>query len=342
MEISSAEDNPTIADLLANITPAIAGDLMVYDNATGGSVILPTGLLTNGVTYFIEETDTDTGCSGTERLAVVVQINDPTIPLIDASADFCFLDNAMVADLNAFINSGTNVLWFENNTSDTPLDETTVLVTNEYYAKEQDQFGCLSAFSNPINVQVNDNPLPVLDTDGNLFCGIEEPTITDLQANLTVASGLTLNWYSEMIDGDSVDVTTPLEDNATYYVATFNSITNCESSERLAITVDLTDCDPEDYPLLIPDGFSPNGDGINDVFDLQGVEFLYENYTIEIYNRYGTPVYKGDIDTPPWDGTSNQMTLIGDDVLPNGVYFYVIYFNRDEREPEQGTVYLNR
>ncbi len=53
-------------------------------------------------------------------------------------------------------------------------------------------------------------------------------------------------------------------------------------------------------------------------------------------------MYKGNASTPTWDGTSNQSGSLGDDVLPVGVYFYVVDFNDGSTEPRQGKVYLNR
>ena len=52
-------------------------------------------------------------------------------------------------------------------------------------------------------------------------------------------------------------------------------------------------------------------------------------------------VYKGNASTPNWDGTPTESSL-GDDVLPVGVYFYVIEFNDGSTPARQGKVYLSR
>ncbi|ODS77650.1 MAG: hypothetical protein ABS44_22370 [Chryseobacterium sp. SCN 40-13] len=62
-------------------------------------------------------------------------------------------------------------------------------------------------------------------------------------------------------------------------------------------------------------GISPNGDGLNDTFDLTG--FNVEK--LGIFNRYGTEVFKhGAGYTNQWFGQSN-----GGNELPDGTYFYV-------------------
>ncbi len=83
--------------------------------------------------------------------------------------------------------------------------------------------------------------------------------------------------------------------------------------------------------FLIPNAFSPNGDGYNDVFEIL-LPYQYEQHSessLEVYNRWGTLVYKSSgnqygIDCPYWDGTSktsNMLTL--GEKLPSGTYFYV-------------------
>ncbi len=71
--------------------------------------------------------------------------------------------------------------------------------------------------------------------------------------------------------------------------------------------------------LFIPDGFSPNGDGINEVFQVQ---FL-NTYTLslEIYNRWGNVVYENASYNNEWDGKGTG-NFLGKD-LPGGTYYCV-------------------
>ena len=81
------------------------------------------------------------------------------------------------------------------------------------------------------------------------------------------------------------------------------------------VIADLTGC-PD---IIIPDGFSPNNDGINDTFVINNLPELYPNFKLEIYNRYGNLVYQGNINTPNWDGTTNVGGLnLGNNLLPVG------------------------
>ena len=118
--------------------------------------------------------------------------------------------------------------------------------------------------------------------------------------------------------------------------------TDCFSSEYIEVTVTLTSCDDVSNDFFVPDGFSPNGDGTNDSFVIKDIEFLYPNYTLEIYNRYGVGMYKGDKNKPAWDGKNYEKSGIAGGIAPNGVYFYVLHFNKDNKPPKQGRLYLNR
>lgn len=100
-----------------------------------------------------------------------------------------------------------------------------------------------------------------------------------------------------------------------------------------------------DYSFLIPDAFSPNGDGINDYFEIIGIQRFVEN-EISIFNRWGNKVYEavryGISSTPPfWDGKSNTGFLMGDEDLPSGTYYYVLKLGSGEK-PVAGSIYLDR
>ncbi|WP_200831827.1 gliding motility-associated C-terminal domain-containing protein, partial [Aquimarina sp. AU474] len=93
-------------------------------------------------------------------------------------------------------------------------------------------------------------------------------------------------------------------------------------------------------------GLSPNGDGVNDVFMIDGIE-RFEN-KLEIYNRWGVKVFEsknyGRNDNF-FSGISNGRTTISDkDQLPVGTYYYVLEYvlGSGERKSRMGYLYINR
>lgn len=78
--------------------------------------------------------------------------------------------------------------------------------------------------------------------------------------------------------------------------------------------------------IIIPQGFSPNGDGNNDVFIISGINRDTEQVELQIFNRWGSLVYGSEDYLNTWDGKANQgFKIISDGIsLPEGTYFYVV------------------
>jgi gliding motility-associated-like protein len=68
---------------------------------------------------------------------------------------------------------------------------------------------------------------------------------------------------------------------------------------------------------IVPNAFSPNGDGINDVWDIKYLTG-YEGATVQVFDRYGRQVFTSTGYNTPWDGKLNGT------ILPTGVYYYII------------------
>ena len=84
----------------------------------------------------------------------------------------------------------------------------------------------------------------------------------------------------------------------------------------------------------IPNAFSPNGDGINDVWRIKYLEF-YSEATVQIFNRYGQLVYLTTGYNVPWDGNFKGTPL------PVGTYYYIIN-PKNGREIMKGSVTIVR
>jgi len=74
---------------------------------------------------------------------------------------------------------------------------------------------------------------------------------------------------------------------------------------------------PPELSLVIPNTFTPNGDGINDTWDIKFIS-AYTSCTVSVFTRYGQKVYSSLGYVVPWDGTYNGKAL------PTGTYYYII------------------
>ena len=183
--------------------------------------------------------------------------------------------------------------------------------------------GSVGDFSDPNGLAVVDNPandLPNRDGDvASIYGGIAEDAEVDYRD--TDDDGDGIDTINEDGDGDG----DPTNDN-------------CDE-DPFPDYLDFTPCD------LVPDGFSPNGDGVNDTLIIPALA-QFPNFRMEVYDRWGNAVYEYDNNgrAQPlwWDGFSTgSRTINKGERVPVGTYFYVIEFNQDRREPISGWVYIN-
>ncbi len=284
----------------------------------------------------ISLTNNATGCQN-----VLQSVSDdflvnpiPAAPTV-SPLSFCKVDEATVANL---VPNGNQYKWYNAATAATPLASTALLQSGNYYVRETSAAGCVSDPAMAV-ITINDSPVPVLNSEGQNFCGLKNPTIADLSNNTNIPAAVV--WYDAPNNGNLLSAGTLLSEQGRYYGFNFPD-TGCYSSDYIEVTVTLTSCDNVPNNFFVPDGFSPNGDGTNDSFVIKDIEFLYPNYTLEIYNRYGNGMYKGDKNKLPWDGKNYEQSGVSGGIAPNGVYFYVLNFNKDNKPPQQGRLYLNR
>jgi gliding motility-associated-like protein len=93
--------------------------------------------------------------------------------------------------------------------------------------------------------------------------------------------------------------------------------------------------------LIIPEGFSPNNDGTNDTFQILGLED-YPGNRLSVYNRWGHLVYEAYEYQSDWEGKSQDTMTLGNGLLPEGTYFFVLELGDVPIKPVKGYVYLNR
>ncbi|AWH74744.1 hypothetical protein DCS32_11425 [Dokdonia sp. Dokd-P16] len=175
------------------------------------------------------------------------------------------------------------------------------------------------------------------------------PTVVLNEPFICINDGVTLGnlvvsvedfvWYASAEGGDPLPLSTLLVDATTYYVSAVDD-NGCESP-RVPYLADVLPLSDGRCQIQISDGVSDNDDGQNDFLELGTLPNIFPNFDIQIFNRYGTIVYRGNRNTPLFDGSSNTGSGLGDQ-LPTGVYFYIFYPNDSNSEPIDGSFYLSR
>ncbi len=347
--VSGTSTNPTTCGgtdgtiTITGLTPSTSYDITYFNgistvnlgtvttDGAGNFIItgLPAGSYSNiSVTF--------SGCNTVDPSTVTLtDPGAPTAPIAGTDATYC-AGNAML-NMTATVAAGGTITWYSDAaltviiaTGTTLAPGTTPGVT-VYYVTET-AGGCESAAST-VTITINTPPstaptVPALTS----FCSNAMGAIT-----ATPLSGGTINWYSDslltalsatgnsFIPPSTVGITT-------YYVT--EAIGGCNSTYTATI-VNVIDCDT--IPFFVPTGFTPDGDGTNDVWDIQGLSSKYPECKVEVFTRWGAKIFVSDTGyTTPWDGTYRN------NKMPLGAYYFVIYFNDGTTDPMKGTVTIIR
>ncbi len=292
--------------------------------------------------YTLTVTD-ENGLSSTET--VRVQIADCPDAVTD---QYLFVETAsttIVADGSESTGEGISYRWWtydgiilNGETNSTAQ----ISGLGKYYLEVTDSYGCSDVDSLIVGVYIQ----AINDTaETNLNTSVDINVATnDIPQGLLDPSSITITTFpshgTAMVMADSLITYTPNQ----YYAGTDNFIykicdyfMNCDEATVLVII--------NDQELFIPDAFSPNGDGVNDYFEIQGIS-KYNRVQIEIINRWGNVVYRsqnygiGEGRDGYWDGTANTGVRVGHGDVPSGTYFYIMKF--DNGEKVSGSVYLDR
>ncbi len=165
-----------------------------------------------------------------------------------------------------------------------------------------------------------------------------------------IANGpyLSMNWYNAPIGGNilanytNTYTSDTLTKNTVFYVSGIGS-NGCESIPRTPTSAILVLPDGSNGCLTIYTGISPNNDGLNDDWVIEGIE-KYPLNKVYIYDRWGNIVFEqANYNNSPrkiWKGISNKSTFKAEE-LPNGTYFYEIDIEGLSK-PLSGFVIINR
>ena len=306
------------------------------DNAI--SVIDPTG---NGGSWTVFSVDSSMNASivDSSMLQTNIIVDDFGTYQVAFTVDFCFGTDTM--DVNfitvdpVIYNPGVQVCdW------DAELEVNNPSPTNGFWEllnQPNHTSAVISSFDNPfITIEVDDfggyqmaytiNGCETSDTLMVQFgqaipqLNIEELVRCDFDAMLEVKSyGMEEGWG--FVDGPAEPIySDPLSFDTEIEVPEYGDYTlmytGCDTSIVFNV---LFMCD-----LEIPDTYSPNGDGYNDLFIIEDLTYEYYSYSnMSIYNRWGDEIYKNGhygLDGSWWGGKNTHQY----DQLAPGVYFYVL------------------
>ena len=285
-----------------------------------------------------------TGGTATVTDTVVVEITPAPEPIAASDIVYqcpgseCVLEvsvDADIADTTTYYwtYDGVDVQSGSDNTYAVPSGQ-----LGDYLVTATNEAGCFG----DTMITVTESIVPELE-EGTSFrmCMNED---VDLQVNVLnidlLGDELEYTWY---VDGNEVQsgsddyyTHTAEQENGMITVVVTDIVSSCESATSIEVGYYMNaNC------LDMPQGLSPNGDGMNDCLELDHLEDMEDIVKIEIFNRYGVKVFEMNDYMDQWCGqNTSDGSNDSDELLPVGTYFYVIQF-ASEKEPITSWIYLN-
>ncbi|MBL4675930.1 MAG: gliding motility-associated C-terminal domain-containing protein [Mucilaginibacter sp.] len=303
-------------------------------NAGGNTSILSIGTLANGdvVRCIVVSDGICTINPVVNSNPVTVVLNSPVTPAITiAASDNNVCAGSPVTFAANVLNGGSNPTyqWLVNGhavgQNSSSYQSNTFVNGDVVTCRLTSSDHCVlpaTVESSTINMIIN--PLPVVDAGGDKT--IEKGASVALSASAT--GNIDDITWSPSTGLSNSKVLNPMASPAisTTYRLTIRTTSGCIDMDEMKVTV-LT-------KLVIPNTFSPNGDGINDYWVIKNFSD-YPGATLEVFTRWGQSVYRSKQSSPAWNGTYNGKQL------PAGVYYYVIHIDNDS-SPFSGTITLIR
>lgn len=271
----------------------------------------PTVMPAVSTTYKVLVTDAN-GCTNEKELPVTV--HHPIALSLDGDTTLC------QGDSKTFIASGAHhYAWIDHTEGLSSLQSASPKVTpaasGMYTLVGYDAPGCFTDTA-VATITVNPRPVPDAGKDVEIEAGKKVP----LQATAGTET-VTWTWSPATYlscSNCAAPVCIPLAD--TKYTATATNMFGCAASDDVVVKLV---CD--ESKVRIPNGFTPNGDGNNDLFVIKGISFVKH---LTIYNRWGNKVFErhhfvaADAGAS-WDGSLQGIPQ------PTGTYVYFIEMQCD-------------
>ncbi|MBN4065761.1 gliding motility-associated C-terminal domain-containing protein [Candidatus Amoebophilus asiaticus] len=284
--------NPTLTIDLGNDTALCEGDTLTLDATTSNATYLwqdnstdSTFIVTQQGTYWVEVTN---NCGTTTD---TINVNYNPLPTVDLGNDTTLCQgDTLTIDATT---SNATYLWQDNSTNPT----FNVTQQGTYWVNVTNSCGITTDTMN-----ISYNPLPTVDLGNDTILCQGESLMLD-----ATTSNATYLWQD-----NSTNPTFNVNQQGTYWAEIM--LNGCGTIDTITV---LQECE---IILLIPNVFTPNQDGINDLFiPVESKGILSMN--TKIYNRWGQLMFSSDFLSIGWDGRN----LLGVRV-PNGTYFWIINY----------------
>jgi gliding motility-associated-like protein len=244
--------------------------------------------------YYVQVED-DLGCVAVD--SVVIEYYPAAIDLTAVKPP-CTDSSTVLTGINFYPNDNLIYQWRANGANLVGEDSAQLTVwpndSTRYSVYAQNQYGCTDSAAVWVQGRRDSLFLAVSADKDTLRPG----GLVQLMA--TQRAGYQYNWQSEaaMSSTTIFDPNSTLDQTSTFYV-TITDAQGCSRSDSITIYVNSSICD--DPFVFVPNAFTPDGDGYNDIIYVEGNNITHINFVI--YDRWGEQVFSTDEQQKGWDGT---------------------------------------
>lgn len=253
-------------------------------------------------TYTLEVRNTCGSKASTNSVKVAVKA--PIAPPIVQGSGSC---EPTSLTLKAAGGNSNSYRWYESSASTSPIPNATgntfvtpkLKVSKTYYVSVVKD-GCESD-----RVPVAALILPFPDADAGEAQIIEEGQSVTLHGS----GGTSYTWEpaTDLSDPNIANPVASPKETTTYRLTVTNQA-GCQDTAHVVVLVEKA--------LTIPNAFSPNGDGVNDTWQIGNI-LEFPGVKLEVFNRWGNKIYLNDSYQNEWNGTYRGS------IIPVGTYFYI-------------------
>jgi gliding motility-associated-like protein len=308
--------------LSVEVTPSDIPVSIVWTDDQGNVIGTTTEIVvTPGESDFYTVTVTDEwGCSLSETIPVIFEPFDFGFEVAGGISVICAFDTLLVVITGLDPDEEYIIEWMDDpSIISGHRDDTLIIYIEEnttYVVAVTNEAGCTEVRSVTVNVRDLNLIINATADPNEIFKG--EESFLDVE-------GFDPDWTVMWTDTSSeqtlsdLDIVNPIatpEKTTTYYVMVEDEY-GCIGEDSVTVEVEVLPCEPP-Y-VFLPNAFSPNGDGDNDVLYVRGIHII--EVELIIYNRYGQKVFESFSQDNGWDGTFDD-----EELAPNtyGYHLYVM------------------
>lgn len=330
--VVSINNAPSLGpDLSINLCAGTIVDLTTFYSTAGltsswfesGNLVPDPTLITSNGNYQLVATNSN-GCSDTAIVSVIFT-QGPNLGS-DQSYALCTWQTIDLSTL--YTTSGLTTTYSLNGQVVTNI--TSVYDSGTYIIMVTDSLGCTDeAVVNITNIIC----LCTVDFDFIATC-IEEPVQLSLVADSSAISAQWTFSNSSMPEMFGLSTSVFFDDEESILI-TLDATLSCGQA-TVSKYVKVEQCD-EMCHFYMPNSFTPNNDGVNDQLSLMS-DCKPENYSLNIYDRFGKLLYQTENPDDIWDGNSQNKKI------PDGVYVYFVEYKLpyQKKQFKKGTLMLLR